>query len=730
MVVALVMVTCVMIGSSIINNEAKVLEFPGNDPTASDYYDYVDLHTYDGVGTVTNFANMQDTDTGTYATLTSEGSLGLDQVFQFTGIATGWSYLQLRLGIAAGSQSMYVYADENSYPTTYRGVYGTTSGTFPINYGDANSGSFYVRFFTNATSPRSLLIHSLYVSLTDNTAPAWRDDLMPAGNQWYASNPSLHVRFEEDCLLTNGFYDVNAWPASPEYVLMFGNLYQPTWDRTTWTMSASKWNNCPQGQNTLYFYVEHTGYNPGGTLGGWSWTFNKDTVNPPAASPSSTSHTPSTWSSGNTIDVSWSAPDDGAQGSGIAGYRISWTSSPADPGTSSVNCATTSVTSATLTDGTYYFNIRARDNVGLWSGSTSIGPFWIDTTAPDVPVLASGSHAIDAWSADACVNVSWTPPSDHSGSGIQGYSYVWCSGSPVSPDGTVDTAGTSASQVLAEGTHYFCIRAVDNLNQVSTYGYIGPFKIDLTNPDAPSPASTSHITGTWIADPVVNVSWVVPSDAGGSGIGGYALCWTQDTGSDPGPVISQNTTSMSSPVLSDGTWYFNIRAVDGAGRGSGHVSIGPFLIDTTPPVINAPSDVKMAVGSMGRSITWSFSDSHPCNVSIHVDGVLKQSLPWTNDTFGLSLDGLAPGTHYYTITIIDEAGNAATDTVVVIVETGVTGLDDMTIIIIVVSIAGIGAIVLGMIINKKRSNKPRGSINKARTGGSAPLERDEKSGDA
>jgi hypothetical protein len=44
-------------------------------------------------------------------------------------------------------------------------------------------------------------------------------------------------------------------------------------------------------------------------------------------------------------------------------------------------------------------------------------------------------------------------------------------------------------------------------------------------------------------------------------------------------------------TLADGTWYFNLRTVDAAGNWSGPTSMGPFLIDTIPPVTtdNVPS---------------------------------------------------------------------------------------------------------------------------------------------
>ncbi|MBN2151936.1 MAG: hypothetical protein JW839_10845 [Candidatus Lokiarchaeota archaeon] len=53
-------------------------------------------------------------------------------------------------------------------------------------------------------------------------------------------------------------------------------------------------------------------------------------------------------------------------------------------------------------------------------------------------------------------------------------------------------------------------------------------------------------------------------------------------------------------------------------------------------------------------------------------------------------------------------------------------LDVITIIIIVISVAGVGAIALGVIGKKKGSHKKAGAVNKVRTDGSAILEREKK----
>ena len=118
---------------------------------------------------------------------------------------------------------------------------------------------------------------------------------------------------------------------------------------------------------------------------------------------SSPSHSLSTWSANNHVQVLWSGAGD--QGSGVAGYSIAWDTSPgtlpdkvldlpADAG---------SATSPALVDGqSHYFHLRTADQAGNWAaGAIHLGPFWIDagrpTSSAHSPALVTGSFPV-TWS--------------------------------------------------------------------------------------------------------------------------------------------------------------------------------------------------------------------------------------------------------------------------------------------------------------------------------------------
>ncbi|MBU0975908.1 hypothetical protein KJ918_03855, partial [Patescibacteria group bacterium] len=98
----------------------------------------------------------------------------------------------------------------------------------------------------------------------------------------------------------------------------------------------------------------------------------------------STSHTVSVWSNDNTVDLSWTAGTD-TGGSGVDGYSYLWdtSASTVPDDTKDIEESVTTLTSAALDDGNaHYFHIRTVDNVGNWTSTLHLGPFYIDTTVP------------------------------------------------------------------------------------------------------------------------------------------------------------------------------------------------------------------------------------------------------------------------------------------------------------------------------------------------------------
>lgn len=103
---------------------------------------------------------------------------------------------------------------------------------------------------------------------------------------------------------------------------------------------------------------------------------------------------PGVWSTDATIDVTVSASDPatGIQ-SGLDGYGVVWDSSPTTtPVAKTHEESVTTVVSPTRSTGSgHYVHVRAVDNEGNWGPVTHRGPFWIDTTKPQVGLTINGN---------------------------------------------------------------------------------------------------------------------------------------------------------------------------------------------------------------------------------------------------------------------------------------------------------------------------------------------------
>jgi hypothetical protein len=107
-----------------------------------------------------------------------------------------------------------------------------------------------------------------------------------------------------------------------------------------------------------------------------------DTTAPSGPVASSSSHTPGSSSTDRTVDVAWQADD---WGSGLAGYSLAWSPEPSTVPDTLADTAETSMTSAELADGAWWFHVRARDGAGNWGAPVHLGPFHIETPLAPQP---------------------------------------------------------------------------------------------------------------------------------------------------------------------------------------------------------------------------------------------------------------------------------------------------------------------------------------------------------
>jgi YHS domain-containing protein len=167
-------------------------------------------------------------------------------------------------------------------------------------------------------------------------------------------------------------------------------------------------------------------------------------------------------SSAATLQASWTGAVDSESGIAQYQYRItqdSTTGTVIKAWTSTGTTPSATATGLTLLQGkTYYFGVKAKNGVGLWSAVGYSNGIKVDTTAPIKPVVTDGGVYTNN---STTLNASWTGAVD-SESGIAQYQYRITQDSTT---GTVIKAWTSTGttpSVTANGltllqgkTYYF-----------------------------------------------------------------------------------------------------------------------------------------------------------------------------------------------------------------------------------------------------------------------------------
>lgn len=212
-----------------------------------------------------------------------------------------------------------------------------------------------------------------------------------------------------------------------------------------------------------------------------------DTVMPIDPILSSPSHTPGTWSREPVLELSWSGASDAA--SDVAGYSIQLDavsdSQPPD-GVGVPHHIDPHTLSEALDDADdHWFHLRTCDVAGNCGPAQHLGPFLIDSTAPEQPTaFDSSSHQVGSISGNRFIDIAWSGASD-AGSGIAGYAWHWSEQAEWLCDEQIDggpASSAATSPQLASGDWHAHLCVGDVVGNWSDVVSIGPFTIDATGP--------------------------------------------------------------------------------------------------------------------------------------------------------------------------------------------------------------------------------------------------------
>jgi hypothetical protein len=170
----------------------------------------------------------------------------------------------------------------------------------------------------------------------------------------------------------------------------------------------------------------------------------------------------------------------------------------------------------------------------------------------------------------------------------------------------------------------------------------------------------------WSNDNTVDVTWTAGTDHE-TGVDGYSILWNKAASTVPDAIkdVEETTYITTSPALTNGDWYFHIRAVDNAGNWAvGAAHLGPFKIDTLLPT-SAAFAPEFATAPF--EVRWGGSDTGSGIASYDIwvrDGLAGTWTPWlagTSAVNGTYTDVTAGHTYYFRSQARDAAGNLETD---------------------------------------------------------------------
>ena len=316
------------------------------------------------------------------------------------------------------------------------------------------------------------------------------------------------------------------------------------------------------------------------------------------------------------IDLSWTAPEE-TGGGDITGYKIEYSdSSDANPGASRWRVLVANTMKTTITysdDGSVaaleegdqrHYRVSAINSAGAGMASASVrsavtpGAAAVETSAPAaLMAMVMGPAQID---------LSWTAPTDTSGDDITGYQIqfsnfnkddgIWATWTDLvgntGNDKTTYTDDGPGEPLTAENTRQYRVAAINAEGTSPFSNLASATTAKATVPGAPM-APTLLPTGAQ----AITVSWIAPTNTGGTAITGYRIersengsSWkvlVKDTG-------NANLTHSDGEVPKANTrWHYRVSAINEEGVGmasdAAYASTYPASVIPTPQEV--PTDL-------------------------------------------------------------------------------------------------------------------------------------------
>lgn len=353
-----------------------------------------------------------------------------------------------------------------------------------------------------------------------------------------------------------------------------------------------------------------------------------------------------------------------------AGSTVTTLASVSTPGASTAG--TWNLDTTTLAAGDYVVRVRAEDVAG--NAVVQDVAFTVDNTKPAVDILqpcpcalVNGDVDVEAQIDDAGgLDAIRIRLFDDSGNRIATIARIT---GLVGVYSDTESWTIPARTFPADGWYTIQVRAVDHAGNARVESV--RIEVDLTDPA--TPVLTAPADGAALPGPTVDLAWDGIADAAfydlRLSLSGTVNAHGRLSGPQAVTVPLVAITALTIPSVPDGTYWWQLRAVDAAGNQSSWSTPWSFTVDTTRPgavTPTAPADG--ATVTVDPLLAWT-SDPDAAeyevrtapSASVDTDGRLdapSAAAAGTPAVTTLQLGSTADGTVWWQVRAVDAAGNA------------------------------------------------------------------------